>query len=75
MIKNMKISIKCDSALGATPVRVRYGAAKMVGKCSAGDALGAKFKQYLIALEAQQGGATIIIKGSGTEAVLKELAK
>lgn len=75
MIKHIKAHIVADSALGAIPVRVRYGAAKMMGKCSAGDALGAKFKQYLIDLEARQSGATIIVKGKGTEEVLKELAK
>jgi len=75
MIKNAKCHIEVGSECGANPVRLRYGAASIKAKCSISQLLGAKFKQYLVNLEQQQSGATIIIKGSRTEAVLKELSK
>jgi len=75
MIKNAKCHIEVGSECGANPVRLRYGAASIKAKCSISQLLGAKFKQYLVNLEQQQSGATIIIKGNRAEAVLKELSK
>lgn len=75
MIKHMKIRIEADSLLGAGAGLLCSASASLVGKCSAGDLLGARFKRYLEDLEKSQSGATIIVKGAGTEELLKELAK
>ena len=75
MIKNAKCRIEVGSECGANPVRVRHGASSIKAKCSISQLLGAKFKQYLIDLERQQSGATIIVKGAKTKEVLEELGR
>lgn len=75
MIKYAKCHIEVGSECGANPVRLRYGSASIEAKCSISQMLGAKLKQYLVDLERQQSGATIIVKGAKTKEVLKELGR
>ena len=75
MIKNAKCHIEVGSECGANPVRLRYGAASIKAKCSISQMLGMKFQQYLVNLEKQQSGATIIVKGARAKEVLEELGR
>jgi len=71
MIKHAKCRIEAGSAFGADPVRIRYGAASLKGKSAINDLLGMKLKRFLAGMDSS--GVTIIVKGTRTEEVLKEL--